>query len=189
MVVFPGAVLGRRPLATRALARPVSFKERLQIGDGSVIGAGATIYIGSVIGRGVLVGDGASVREQCRIGDDCVIGRHVTVNYEVTIGPRTKVMDHAWLAGRMSIGADVFISGGVLTANDTAMGREAFDDARVHGPTIGDGAVVGVGAIILPNLTVGEGARVAAGAVVTVDVPAGATVLGVPARQRPAGDG
>lgn len=48
--------------------------------------------------------------------------------------------------------------------------------------TIGADAWIGAGAIVLPGRTVGEAAIVGAGAVVTRDVPAGATVTGVPAR-------
>jgi len=43
-------------------------------------------------------------------------------------------------------------------------------------------AWIGVGAIIMPNVTIGEGAVVGAGAVVTKDVPRRAVVAGVPAR-------
>ena len=50
------------------------------------------------------------------------------------------------------------------------------------GVTLGEGAFLGVGAVILQGRTVGAWARVGAGAVVTEDVPAGATVVGVPAR-------
>jgi len=50
--------------------------------------------------------------------------------------------------------------------------------------TIGADVWIGGGAIILPGVTVGDGAIIAAGAVVTRDVPAGATVMGNPARQQ-----
>jgi acetyltransferase-like isoleucine patch superfamily enzyme len=49
---------------------------------------------------------------------------------------------------------------------------------------VGDRAFVGAGAVVLPRLRIGEDAVVGAGAVVTRDVPAGATVVGNPARPR-----
>ena len=48
--------------------------------------------------------------------------------------------------------------------------------------TVGDGAMVGLGARVLPGVTIGAGATVGAGAVVIRDVEAGSTVVGVPAR-------
>ena len=53
--------------------------------------------------------------------------------------------------------------------------------AVIHGATIGDGALIGIGAVVLNGVTVGAGALVAAGSVVTKDVPAGALVMGAPA--------
>ena len=50
-------------------------------------------------------------------------------------------------------------------------------------PTLLDGSVVGSGAQVLGPITVGEDARVGANAVVTRDVPAGATMVGIPAKQ------
>ena len=51
----------------------------------------------------------------------------------------------------------------------------------IHGATLGDGCLIGIGAIVLNGVSVGAGALVAAGAVVTKDVPAGALVMGAPA--------
>jgi len=47
---------------------------------------------------------------------------------------------------------------------------------------IGEEVLVGANAVILEGITIGDRAVVGAGAVVTKDVPAGATVVGVPAR-------
>jgi acetyltransferase-like isoleucine patch superfamily enzyme len=49
---------------------------------------------------------------------------------------------------------------------------------------VGVNAWVGAGATVLPRLAIGDDAVVGAGAIVTRDVPAGATVVGVPARIR-----
>lgn len=50
-------------------------------------------------------------------------------------------------------------------------------------PTIMDGAIIGSGAQVLGPITVGPRARVGANAVVTKDVPEGAVMVGIPARQ------
>jgi putative colanic acid biosynthesis acetyltransferase WcaB len=50
-------------------------------------------------------------------------------------------------------------------------------------PTIGNGVDIGAGAQIIGKITVGDGAVIGAGAVVVKDVPAGASVVGNPARQ------
>jgi len=51
----------------------------------------------------------------------------------------------------------------------------------VHGATLEDGCLIGIGAIVLNGVTIGAGALVAAGAVVTRDVPPAAVVMGAPA--------
>lgn len=49
-------------------------------------------------------------------------------------------------------------------------------------PTLGNGVIVGSGAQILGPFRVGDGARIGAGSVVVREVPAGATMVGSPAR-------
>lgn len=49
-------------------------------------------------------------------------------------------------------------------------------------PRIGDNVYIGTGARVLGDIEIGDGARIGANAVVVRDVPAGATVVGIPAR-------
>jgi UDP-3-O-[3-hydroxymyristoyl] glucosamine N-acyltransferase len=180
--IFHGAVVGKPAARSRALARSVEDAPACRIGERCSIGAHTVIYRGASVGDDSLVGDAASIREQVTVGRNCVIGRHVTVNYNVTIGDHTKIMDHSWLAGNMRIGAGVFISGGVLTANDNRIGADGYDAALVVGPSIEDGARIGLGALLLPSIVVGRNALVGAGSLVTRDVADGASVRGIPAR-------
>ncbi len=48
--------------------------------------------------------------------------------------------------------------------------------------TVGQGALVGIGATVMPGRSVGDWSVVGAGACVIEDVPAGVTVVGVPAK-------
>lgn len=55
-------------------------------------------------------------------------------------------------------------------------------EGNFQGPTIGRNVRIGTGAKILGPVTIGDGVSIGANAVVMIDVPAGATAVGVPAR-------
>ena len=63
----------------------------------------------------------------------------------------------------------------------TLGGTSLYRGTKRH-PTLGDGVVVGAGAKVLGGFTVGDGARIGSNAVVVREVPAGATVVGIPGR-------
>jgi acetyltransferase-like isoleucine patch superfamily enzyme len=181
--VFEGAILGKPPIAARALARKVTSQlKTTRIGRESAISPHVVIYTDVAIGEGTLIGDNASIREQCRIGKNCIISRNVTVNYNTSIGDFTKIMDNTHITGNMQIGSHVFIAPLVSTANDNNLGSKGYDEASVRGPIIEDWVGIGAGATILPGVRVGTGSIVAAGAVVTKDVPPKKLVMGIPAR-------
>jgi serine O-acetyltransferase len=73
------------------------------------------------------------------------------------------------------IGDDVLMYHGVL------LGGTSKEKQKRH-PTIGNGVEIGATAIVLGAIHVGDNARIGAGSVVIRDVPAGATVVGVPGR-------
>ena len=110
----------------------------------------------------------------CEIGDDVVVGPFVEIQRGVRIGRGTRIQSHAFICELVSIGADCFVSHGVMFVNDTmARGTRAHGDRRLWKPTfIGDRVHLGTGATILP-VRICDDVVVGAGAVVTkaIDVP------------------
>ena len=103
---------------------------------------GIEIHPGATIGRRVFIdhGMGVVIGETAEVGDECTIYQGVTL-------------------------------GGTSLARG----------AKRH-PTLGRGVIVGANAQVLGGFTVGDGARIGSGAVVVKPVPHGATAVGNPAR-------
>lgn len=79
------------------------------------------------------------------------------------------------------IGETAVIGDDVTLYQAVTLGGTAKGPGKRH-PTLGNGVAVGAGAKIIGDVAVGDNARVGANAVVVKDVPAGATVVGIPAR-------
>jgi serine O-acetyltransferase len=73
------------------------------------------------------------------------------------------------------IGNDVLIYQGVVLGGTTL-------EKRKRHPTIGNDVVIGTGATLLGNITIGDGARIGSGSVVVKSVPPDVTVVGIPGR-------
>jgi len=142
----------------------------------------------------VVVGEGTTIHEfvnlyGCRIGAHSRVGAFVEIQRDVTIGDHCKISTHTFICSGVHIADRVFVGHGVTFVNDRHP-RACNPDGSPKGPGdwtltetwIEDDAAIGSGATILCGVRVGKGAMVGAGAVVTRDVPAGATVVGNPAR-------
>ena len=79
------------------------------------------------------------------------------------------------------IGETAEVGDDVLIYHGVTLGGLSGQPGKRH-PTIGDGVAIGSGAQVLGPITVGAGARIGANAVVVAEVPAGETVVGIPAR-------
>lgn len=131
------------------------------------------------IGAGTRVWQFATVGPGTIIGDDCTIGACATLTGPL-IGDRCKISSGVVMGPGFKIGNDVFIGPNVVLANDVwpSTSIEGYDDAKLRSGDhfaviIGDGAMIGANAVILPGVKIGAGSVVAAGAVVRHNVPPG----------------
>ncbi|KQO76279.1 acyltransferase [Rhizobium sp. Leaf262] len=124
----------------------------------------------------------------CSIGDGTRIGTFVEIQKNAVVGRNCKISSHSFICEGVTIEDGVFIGHGVMFTNDLhpqAVGSDGLSlsdgDWTVVPTLVRRGVSIGSNATILPGLTIGAEACVGAGAVVTLDVPNGATVVGVPA--------
>ncbi|MDH7795632.1 MULTISPECIES: sugar O-acetyltransferase [unclassified Beijerinckia] len=111
----------------------------------------------------------------------CDYGYNITVADDVFLNFNCIILDV--VAVTIGQGTQIGPSVQILTADhprDPALRQQGLEFGRpIH---IGANVWIGGGAIILPGVTIGDDAIIGAGSIVTRDVPAGATVIGNPAR-------
>ena len=107
--------------------------------------------------------------------------RLAMVSAQVCIGDPVIVAPGIYIAhGQVVIDGLVTVGSGTVLLPWITVGLVA---GEFQGPTIGESVQIGTGAKLLGPITIGNGATIGANAVVVNDVAAGATVVGVPARQ------
>lgn len=146
----------------------------------SVSAAASVLALGD---RRPSIADDAFVADGARLVGDVIMGERSSVWYNavlradsapITLGEGSNVQDNV----------SVHVDAGhpVVIGRDVSIGHNAV----VHGCTIGDGSLVGMGAVVLSGATIGAGCLIAGGAVVLggTEVPDGSLVAGVPAKVR-----
>ena len=120
---------------------------------------------------------------------DVYIAPNATVVGDVVLQKDVNIWYGAVLRGdhgRITVGEGTNIQDNAVLHDETTLGKfcTVGHTAIVHGCTIGDDCMIGMGAIVLSGAVLGDGCIVGAGAVVTgkTNAPAGSLLLGSPAR-------
>lgn len=147
--------------AIRAAMRRISVHGKVQFGKNFRVGRGTIVGAphGLTIGNDVAIGPRSVVQVNGTIGDFVLIGMHVQI-----VGRE----DH-----------DIAQLGVPMTFSTWVGNRGPNNRDSVK---IGRDVWIGASSVILGGVTIGEGSVVGAGAVVTHDVPSYSIVVGNPAR-------
>ncbi|MEB8328788.1 gamma carbonic anhydrase family protein [Flavobacteriaceae bacterium KMM 6897] len=129
------------------------------------------------------------------IGEDCYIADNATIVGDVTMGSQCSIWFNAVLRGDVNfikMGNKVNVQDGAVIhctylkaattiGNNVSIGHNAL----VHGCTIHDNVLIGMGSIIMDDCVVESNSIIAAGAVLTkgTHVPAGSVFAGMPAKK------
>jgi bifunctional UDP-N-acetylglucosamine pyrophosphorylase/glucosamine-1-phosphate N-acetyltransferase len=146
----------------------------------ATIGRDSVIYPFTVISGEVTIGPNCKVGPFTHLRDGTVIEEGVEVGSFVEVSrshiERGTIARHLSYLGNASVGRDVTIGAGAITAN--------FNGAEKNETQIGDRVMIGSGAVMVAPVSIGNDAVVGAGAVITrgKNVESGETVVGVPAR-------
>ncbi len=129
----------------------------------------------SDVESGAWVAPGARVVGDVTLEPDCSIWYNAVIRADeapVTIGARTNVQDNAVV--HVSAGHPVVLGEGVTVGHG----------AIVHGCTVGDNSLIGMGSIILDGARIGRDCIIGAGSLVTQDtvIPDGHMAFGSPAK-------
>jgi carbonic anhydrase/acetyltransferase-like protein (isoleucine patch superfamily) len=145
------------------------------------IAAGASVL--ALADRAPSIAGGAFVADGARIVGDVSLAAGASVWYNavlradsaaIVVGAGSNVQDN--------VSVHVDAGHAVVIGSKVSIGHNAV----VHGCTIGDGSLIGMGAVVLNGARIGNGCLVAGGAVVLEgsEIPDGSLVAGVPAKVR-----
>lgn len=120
-------------------------------------------------------------------GNNVDIGRKVRLSQKISLGNNSGIGDYCYFNGKVVIGNDVMIapecafiaSGHNISRTDIMMNRQGSFQKKI---SIGNNVWICYRSTILAGVTIGDGAVIGAGAVVTKDVSQNAIMGGVPAR-------
>jgi bifunctional UDP-N-acetylglucosamine pyrophosphorylase / glucosamine-1-phosphate N-acetyltransferase len=170
-VILPGTMItGKTRIGSACRIGPGTTIDESILGNECIVRN--SILEESTLEDGVLVGPFSHCRPGAHLARNVRMGNFGEVKNSY-IGAETD-MHHFSYIGDATVGEHVNIGAGTITCN--------YDGLRKNHTTIGNGASIGSDTMLVAPVTVGDYAKTGAGSVVNRDVPAGAVVVGVPAR-------
>ena len=155
-------LVGKVKLGNRVKVGPNCLLRDCEIGDDTEI-LGHCYLEGLVTGARCAVGPFTRVRRGARLADAVHLGNFVEVkNSEIGEGSKA---NHLSYVGDTTVGSKVNVGAGTVTCN--------YDGVNKHRTTIGDGAFIGSGTMLVAPVSVGEDATIGAGSTITKPAPAG----------------
>lgn len=133
------------------------------------------------IGPGTVIWHFSHIREGAKIGRNCSFGQGTYVANGVVIGDGVRVQNNVSIYEGVIIDDDVFIGPSVVFTN-VRKPRSQRPNKEYQLTHIKKGASIGANTTIICGVIIGEGALVGAGAVVNKNVPPHSMVVGNPAR-------
>jgi acetyltransferase EpsM len=109
------------------------------------------------------------------------------VSSSAVVGPGTQVLYQVSIEAGVKIGKHCIINSGAVVTHDCVIADYVHiaPGVRLGGAAkVGEGTLIGIGAILLPGVRVGKWCRIGAGSVVNRDIADNAVAYGVPARVR-----
>jgi acetyltransferase-like isoleucine patch superfamily enzyme len=141
----------------------------------------ADIEPGAIVGRNTKIWRWTHVRPTAVIGEDCTIGQGCYID-NAKIGDRVKIQNNVSIFTGVTLEDDVFIGPSVVFTNvRKPRSAEIIPPCDYAKTIVRKGASIGANATIVCGIEIGEGAMIGAGAVVTKNVPPGVTIVGNPA--------
>ncbi|MGQ9813578.1 MAG: DapH/DapD/GlmU-related protein [Candidatus Roseilinea sp.] len=186
-VIYPGTQLGAETQVGPFVVIGQPARHRAEgekppvIGQRAILRSHTVIYDGNGIGDDFQTGHGVLIREDNHIGHRVSIGSHSIVEHHVTLGDGARIHSNAFIP-EFSVLEDGCWIGPCVVVTNARYPASPRAKEHLEGVHIERSARIGAGAVLLPGVRIGAGALVGAGAVVTRDVPAGAVVVGNPAR-------
>jgi bifunctional UDP-N-acetylglucosamine pyrophosphorylase/glucosamine-1-phosphate N-acetyltransferase len=164
------------------LGRDVTIEPNVVFGPGVTIADGVKVRAfshveGASIATGASVGPYARLRPGAVVGEGAHVGNFVEMKQAV-LGKGAKA-SHLTYLGDAEVGAGANIGAGTITCN--------YDGFFKYRTRIGAGAFIGSNSALVAPVSIGDGAIVGAGAVVTQDVAADALALVRPEQREKAG--